>query len=149
MNKNRATAKISGSEKYPDIYGIVCFKESELGIIVEAEVFNLPIGETCSSGIFGFHIHEGTSCSGDEKDPFKDAKAHFNPKNCPHPYHAGDLPPLFGNRGYAKMSVLTDRFTLDEIIGRVIIIHSMPDDFTSQPSGNAGEKIACGIIMAE
>lgn len=149
MNKNRATAKISGSEKYPDIYGIVCFKDSEMGVNVEAEVFNLPIGEPCASGIFGFHIHEGTSCSGDEKDSLKDAKAHYNPKNCPHPYHAGDLPPLFASRGYAKMSLLTDRYTLDEIIGRTIIIHSMPDDFLSQPSGNAGEKIACGIIMAE
>ena len=149
MNINSAIAKINGSEKYPDIYGIVCFKESEKGVIVEAEVFNLPMEEPCASGIFGFHIHEGKACDGDQKDPFKEAMTHYNPKNCPHPYHAGDLPPLFGNRGYAKMSVLTDRFTVEEIMGRVVIIHNKPDDFTSQPAGNAGEKIACGIIIAE
>ena len=44
------------------------------------------------------------------------------------------------------MNFLTDRFTLKEIIGRTVVIHSMPDDFTSQPSGNSGEKIACGVI---
>jgi len=47
------------------------------------------------------------------------------------------------------MSVLTDKFTVEEIIGKTIIIHNMPDDFTSQPAGNAGQKIACGIIMSE
>jgi Cu-Zn family superoxide dismutase len=46
------------------------------------------------------------------------------------------------------LSFLTNRFTLDEIIGRVIIIHDKPDDFTSQPSGNSGNKIACGKIVA-
>ena len=44
------------------------------------------------------------------------------------------------------MTFLTDRFKLKDVIGKAIIIHSMPDDFTSQPSGNSGEKIACGII---
>lgn len=44
------------------------------------------------------------------------------------------------------MNFLTDRITLKEVIGKAVVIHSMPDDFTSQPSGNSGEKIACGII---
>lgn len=149
MNKNAAAAKLSGSDKYPEIYGTVTFKQTENGVMVCAEVFNLPKGEECGGKVFGFHIHEGTSCSGNEKDPFADAKGHYNPKNCPHPYHAGDLPPLFGNNGYAAMSVLTDRITVEEIIAKVIIVHSMPDDFTSQPSGNSGEKMACGVIMAE
>ena len=48
---------------------------------------------------------------------------------------------------YAYMCVYTDRFTISEIIGRTVIIHNMLDDFTSQPSGNAGEKIACGEII--
>ena len=149
MNIYSATAKISGSETYPDIYGIVCFKQEEKGVNVEAEIFNLPKGGICAGGVFGFHIHEGNMCSGDEKDPFADAKGHYNPKKCPHPYHSGDLPPLFENQGYARMSVLTDKFTVEEIIGKTIIIHNMPDDFTSQPAGNAGQKIACGIIMSE
>ena len=71
---------------------------------------------------------------------------HYNPKDCPHPYHAGDMPPLFGNNGEAFMAFMTDRFTVEEIIGKTVIIHSNPDDFTTQPGGNSGEKIACGKI---
>ena len=51
--------------------------------------------------------------------------------------------------GYAFSAFLTDRFTVKEIVGRTVIMHSSPDDFTSQPSGNAGEKIACGEIVAQ
>ena len=65
---------------------------------------------------------------------------------CEHPNHAGDLPPLFGNNGFALSLFLTNRFTVDEVIGRTIIIHDHPDDFTTQPSGNSGTKIACGVI---
>ena len=53
----------------------------------------------------------------------------------------------FGNNGYAYLSVFTSRFSIDDIISKVLIIHDMPDDFTTQPSGNAGTKIACGKIM--
>jgi Cu-Zn family superoxide dismutase len=50
-------------------------------------------------------------------------------------------------KGKAFLSVKTDRFSVDEIIGRTIVIHSDPDDFHSQPAGNAGKKIACGVIQ--
>ena len=56
------------------------------------------------------------------------------------------MPPIFGNDGYSYMSFFTNRFNLSEIIGKSVIIHSNTDDLTSQPSGNSGEKIACGII---
>ena len=88
----------------------------------------------------------GTSCTGNNIDEFADAKTHFNPKNCAHPYHVGDLPPLIENNGYAYMGVLINKFDIKDIIGKVIIIHEMPDDFTSQPGGNSGKKIACGKI---
>ena len=70
-----------------------------------------------------------------------------NPNNLPHPQHAGDLPPLLGNQGYAYSAFYTDRFELPDIIGRSLIIHSGADDFTTQPSGNAGVKIGCGVIV--
>lgn len=68
-------------------------------------------------------------------------------KNCPHPFHMGDLPPLIENNGYAYMQVLINKFKIKDILGKVIIIHDSPDDFTTQPSGNSGTKIACGKIV--
>ena len=56
------------------------------------------------------------------------------------------MPPLFSNDGYALQAFLTDRFTVRDIIGRTVILHDEVDDFTSQPAGNAGERIACGVI---
>ena len=144
-----AAAFIKGSEKYPDIRGRVLFYQTRYGVIVCAEIMNLP-GYTgaCDSPIFAFHIHSGNLCKGNEKDSFAEAGMHYNPKECPHPYHAGDLPPLFGTDGRAFSVFLTGRFTIREIIGKTVIIHSSPDDFKAQPSGNSGEKIACGIITA-
>ncbi len=89
----------------------------------------------------------GTSCTGNNEDEFADAKMHFNPSKCPHPFHIGDLPPLIENNGYAYMSVLINKFKIKDIIGKVLIIHDMPDDFFTQPSGNSGTKIACGILV--
>lgn len=63
-----------------------------------------------------------------------------------HPKHAGDLPPLLACQGSAYLSVKTDRFCVEDILGRTVVIHSDPDDFHSQPAGNAGKKIACGVI---
>ena len=145
-----AKAKIKGGKKYPNINGIVNFRETSQGVIITAKIYNLPTEKgKCNNKIFGFHIHEGTQCIGNKEDEFANAKAHYNPENCSHPHHAGDLPPLFGNDGYAYMNVLTNRIKLKDVIGKAIIIHSMPDDFTSQPSGNSGEKIACGIIKRQ
>ena len=66
--------------------------------------------------------------------------------NTMHPSHAGDLVPLLGNQGYAYLVFYDKRFTIDDIIGRSVIIHRNPDDFATQPSGNSCEKIACGVI---
>ncbi len=149
LRRPQAEAVLRGSARYPDISGKVRFFQTRYGVMVVAEISGLPdpAGE-CAAPVFAFHIHEGGSCSGNISDPFANAKMHYNPQNCPHPYHAGDLPPLFGANGYAFSSVLTSRFTVREIIGKTIIIHSAPDDFTSQPSGNSGTKIACGEITA-
>lgn len=145
--KSDAKAIINGSKDYNKIKGAVDFYNTRYGIIVKAKIKGLPhdIGK-CSNGIFGFHIHSGNKCSGSNSDPFADALTHYNPDNCNHPYHAGDLPPLFENDGYAYMTVLTNRFKIDEIIGKTVIIHSEPDDFNTQPGGNSGTKIACGVI---
>ncbi|MCI8633289.1 MAG: superoxide dismutase family protein [Lachnospiraceae bacterium] len=144
----QAVASISGSEGSPNISGSVWFYQTGRGVIVYAQISGLPHSASpCQKPVFGFHIHEGGACSGNEEDPFADAGGHYNPAECEHPDHAGDLPPLFGNEGFALSVFLTDRFSVDEIIGRTVIIHDHPDDFTTQPSGNSGKKIACGVIQ--
>lgn len=66
-----------------------------------------------------------------------------------HPEHGGDLPPILSDKGTAWMMVYTTRFFTEEVVGKTVVIHDMPDDFRTQPSGNSGEKIACGQIVAE
>lgn len=139
-----AVANVEGSADHSCLTGIVKFYQTRIGVLVYSEINGLP--DVIQNRIFGFHIHEGTACSGDKEDPFSDALSHYDPEDAPHPEHAGDLVPLFSCKGFALSLFLTDRFHVGEIIGRAIIIHNKPDDFTTQPSGNAGAKIACGII---
>lgn len=142
-----AQAVVTGNPEYPNIYGVVSFYPAKGAIVVAASIDGLPSDPgDCGGRFFGFHIHMGSACAGNAEDPFADAEGHYNPADCPHPEHAGDLPPLLGNRGYALSTVLTSRFTLDQVMGRTVIIHLDPDDFHSQPSGNSGQKIACGVI---
>lgn len=142
-----ATADIVGSEQYPEISGMVRFYQTEIGVLVVTEVRGLPQSDNvCANTVFGYHIHSGISCSGNMQDAFADSMAHYNPDDCTHPYHAGDMPPLFGNDGYAFSVCLTNRFCVCDIVGKTVIIHLKPDDFYSQPSGNSGTKIACGVI---
>jgi Cu-Zn family superoxide dismutase len=103
----------------------------------------------------GMHIHEGSDCSGDAMG----AGGHFNPYGKPHGHpksadrHAGDLPSLKANKeGRANVQVDMDVITLRpgkaNIIGRALVIHAEPDDFKTQPTGNSGARIACGVIHA-
>lgn len=142
-----ARASLDGSPKYPRIRGTVSFFETTAGVLIATEVTGLPnYNNPCDSSFLGFHIHQGSSCTGNAKDPFANAQGHLNPLNCTHPHHAGDLPPLQNNNGYAFSIFLSNRFTVDEIIGSTVLIHDKPDDFRSQPAGDSGERIACGII---
>ena len=143
-----ATAHVRGSNKYPDIRGVVQFYERQNNVLVVVEMMGLPtMNETCKKGIYALHIHEGEACKGNAQEPFADVGMHYNSMQCQHPYHAGDLPPLFENEGYALSVFLTNRFKIREILGKTVIVHSDVDDFRTQPSGNAGEKIACGEIV--
>lgn len=142
-----AKANIKGGKQYPNINGVVYFKETKKGVLLTAKINGLPQSKnSCKGRFLGFHIHSGSECSGNMEDKFANAGVHYNPNNCAHPFHVGDLPPLIENDGYAYMSVLINKFKISDIKGKVIIIHDMPDDFTTQPSGNSGKKIACGVI---
>ena len=132
-------AQLSGGKDAPMLRGTVSFYQRPSGILVVAKVSGLPK----QTGFFGFHIHEGGACTGTN---FADTGSHYNPTDYPHPNHAGDLPPLLGYGGRAYLAVITDRFSIADIIGRTVVIHSDADDFTTQPAGNAGTKIGCGVI---
>lgn len=146
-NQPKAFAHVKGSEHYPDVQGLVTFYDLMDGTIVMVDISGLPdTGEPCGGKFYGFHIHEGAACTGNDTDPFADAGTHYNPDNCPHPAHAGDMPVLEGNRGRAWTAFYTERFTPEQVKGKTVIIHSMADDYRSQPSGDSGEKMACGTI---
>ena len=135
-----AVAEIRGGVDAPQLSGCVQFYQENGCVLIVARVSGLPERET---SFFGFHIHYGESCSG---TGFSETGSHYNPMDQAHPRHVGDLPPLLAWQGNAYLSVKTDRFSVNDIIGRTVVIHSDPDDFQSQPAGNAGNKIACGEI---
>jgi Cu-Zn family superoxide dismutase len=104
----------------------------------------------------GLHIHEVGDCSSGDG---LSTKGHFNPFGNPHAHygsaerHAGDLPVLKANKeGRANVQIDLDVITLTpgpaNIIGRGLIVHADPDDYRTQPTGNAGARIACGVIQA-
>ena len=104
----------------------------------------------------GFHIHEAGDCSSGDG---MSTKGHFNPHAKPHgdpkspERHAGDLPQLnAGKDGRAMIDVTMDIITVRpgpaSVVGRGLIIHADPDDYKTQPTGNAGARIACGVIKA-
>ena len=137
---------MQGNASQPQLAGSVKFYQTSYGgVLIEAEIFGLPgINIPGSSSFYGMHIHEHGDCT----RPFGQTGDHYNPGNLPHPQHAGDLPPLLGCQGYAYLVCYDKRFFVDDILGRSVVIHSMADDFTSQPSGNSGNKIGCGVIRA-
>lgn len=147
-----SVAEIRGGPLAPELYGVVTFREVPTGAEVSVEVWGLPPYKPAENsqspiGPHGFHIHENGNCEiGDPENPFQAAGGHWNPTNQPHGNHAGDFPVLFSNNSYARMSFFTDKFKPKDVIGKSVIIHQNPDDYRSQPAGNAGKRLACGVI---
>src|SRR5687768_7454211 len=147
----RATAGLQPT-KGSKAFGEATFEEVEGGKVrVIAFAQGLKPGAE-----HGFHIHEAGDCSSGDG---MSTKGHFNPHGKPHgnpsspERHAGDLPSLkVGKDGRAKIDVTVDAISIGkgpgDIVGRGLIIHAQPDDYTTQPTGNAGARIACGVIKA-
>ena len=140
--------EMRGSAAYPDIGGLIYAYLLDGALYIQAELTGLP-----PDRVFGFHIHEGLICGEtDSAEPFSAAQGHLS--LCPegtwcgrHPYHAGDLPPIFSDSaGYAAMEVYLGKANISDYSGKPIVLHSMPDDFKSQPAGNSGKRIACGLF---
>jgi Cu-Zn family superoxide dismutase len=107
-----------------------------------------------TAGNHGFHIHEKGDCSAADG---MSAGGHFNPLGKPHAApsttdrHAGDMPMLVaGTAGNAELTVELDVITIGsgvtDVVGKSIIVHKDPDDFKTQPTGNSGARVACGVI---
>jgi len=132
------------------VTGIVQFSGGSHSVDVHVTATGLKPGS-----IHGFHVHETGNCASAD---FASAGGHFNPTNKPHgaqdhPHHAGDMPSLLVDPT-GKIDV---RFTLegvtlggaDGFVGHSVILHATADDFETQPSGNSGARVACGVIAAE
>jgi Cu-Zn family superoxide dismutase len=131
------------------ISGTVRFTETPEGVRVVADISGL------APGAHGFHVHEKGDCSDPEA---KSAGGHFNPATQPHgapdaaQRHAGDLGNLTADdAGHATLESTDSVMKLsgpDSVIGRAVIVHAGADDFTTQPTGDAGGRVACGVIEA-
>jgi len=150
---SRAYAEVRGSNLAPNLRGYVIFTNTPYGTEVFVEISGLPKYEPADGnedpiGPHGFHIHEHGTCDiGDPDDPFQSAGGHWNPYNQPHGHHPGDFPVLFSNDGYTRMAFFTNRFTIEDVLGKSIIVHQNPDDYRTQPAGDAGKRIGCGVIQ--
>lgn len=144
-NEPKAMAWVTGGDSAPRLSGLVKFYDTPYGgVLIEAEIFGLPnIKTQGSSDFYAMHIHQFGDCS----DHFAKTGEHYSSAPMPHPEHSGDLLPLLGNQGYAWGAFYDKRFQIKDIIGRSVVIHGGRDDFTSQPAGNSGAKIGCGVIQ--
>lgn len=146
-HKGKTAVAILKPTKDSQIHGRVAFAPVEKGVLVIAEVHGLKPGK------HGFHIHEKGDCSAPDGSS---AGGHFNPSEMPHgapdaeKRHAGDLGNVEadenGDAFYERIDTVIKLEGPNSIVGRAVIVHNDPDDFTTQPTGNAGGRGACGVI---
>lgn len=147
---NRASAQLVPTTGN-NVSGTVYFKPVRNAVLVTGEVRGLkPNAE------HGFHVHEHGDCSSGDG---MSAGGHFNPTGQPHGsphggmHHAGDLPSLRADAsGVARFQFEAPAITVGggvtNVVGKGVIVHRDPDDFKSQPAGNAGPRLACGVILS-
>lgn len=152
---NADTANADLHDTNNEAVGSVTLSDNEGKVTVSIEAQTLP------AGFHGFHIHAVGDCSASD---FTSASGHFNPSGDDHGDHAGDLPNLLVMEdGTAAMTFDTDRFAVADLFdndGSAIIVHAAPDNYANIPAryhepppddatlatGDAGSRIACGVI---
>jgi len=151
LSGNRVTAKLEPT-RGNTTSGTVTFVQTGDGVQVSGEVRGLkPDSE------HGFHIHEKGDCSSGDG---MSTGGHYNPGGKPHgahgtgEHHTGDLPSLKADKyGVAAFSFVSRSISVagptNDITGKGLIVHRDPDDYKTQPTGNAGPRLACAVIAAK
>ena len=120
------------------------------GVLIEMEVHGLPLNSWVA-----VHVHETGDC--DPNTAYEFAREHFNPTGAEHGYrsergpHVGDLPNQYvDEKGFLRAQTFSNFLTLGggepDVRGKALIVHAEPDDYETQPSGHAGDRIACAVI---
>nr|WP_288852105.1 superoxide dismutase family protein [uncultured Acidovorax sp.] len=151
LSGNRATAKLEPT-RGNTATGTVTFVQTADGVQVSGEIRGLkPDAE------HGFHVHEKGDCSSGDG---MSTGGHFNPTAKPHgshgagEHHTGDLPSLKADKyGVAAFSFVSKSISvggpMTDIVGKGLIVHRDPDDYKTQPTGNAGPRLACAVIASK
>lgn len=150
MMKGRMAVATLTPTQGSNAQGLVMFHQMGGQLMVHARISGLkPNAE------LGFHVHEVGSCASADG---ASAGGHFNPDGKPHgpqnaAHHAGDMPSLKTDaQGVADMKFMLAGPTVSagpaSVVGRAVIVHAQPDDFVTQPTGNAGARLGCGVIAA-
>lgn len=131
--------------------GQVTFIETPAGVQVSADLHDVT-----GDGVHGFHVHETGECSPPD---FTSAGGHFDPEGVDHacppttPRHAGDLGNVAITGGAGLLDLTTDLLTVapgdTSVVGKAVILHEGEDDCSTQPTGDAGGRLACGVVEVE
>lgn len=149
MSGRMAMASLGPTDGSP-VRGLVMFHEMDGHLMVHARISGLQ-----ANAEHGFHVHELGSCASADG---ASAGGHFNPGGTAHgpqtsAHHAGDLPALRADaQGFADQKFMLTGVTIAEgpasVVGRAVIVHAQADDYRTQPTGNSGARLACGVIAA-
>jgi Cu-Zn family superoxide dismutase len=150
-----ARATLQGAPEDTDFTGTVTFTQEGDGLRVVADFAGVD-----TPGSHGFHVHETGDCShGEGAKHFTSAGGHFNPNGAEHacpptePRHAGDLGNVeIGTNGSGRSEATTTLLSLsgpNSVVGKAIILHTGQDDCKTQPTGDSGDRLACGVVTME